>query len=274
MNDQFTIVVSSCDAYEDCWVPFFSLFKRHWPDCENRIVLNTETKIFEFPGLSITCPTVARNSRKEYGWGERFLKCLDTIETEFILLFLDDYFIRAPVRTHAICEFVSLMQRAGLSHIALVSLPGPNRPSSYPGLLERGEKAPYRFSLQVGLWRKNRLKLYLRGHENPWQSEIWGTKRAWRIKDSFYCFDGFDKGSYRKIVDYDDTGGIARGKWIKDKVVEMFREDKIEMDFSRRGFYDPEQRVALSVRLRRKILNIPSQLRSLAGLYLMRPLGY
>lgn len=46
-----TIVVSTCDAYRDLWPAFFALFKRYWPDCPYKIVLNTETLDFQWPGF-------------------------------------------------------------------------------------------------------------------------------------------------------------------------------------------------------------------------------
>ncbi len=52
---QLTVFVSSRDDYEDCWVPFFTLLKKYWPDCRLPIVLNTQQKHFAFDGLDITC---------------------------------------------------------------------------------------------------------------------------------------------------------------------------------------------------------------------------
>jgi hypothetical protein len=35
-NPHFTVLVNSCDAFEDCWQPFFQLFSRCWPACDAR----------------------------------------------------------------------------------------------------------------------------------------------------------------------------------------------------------------------------------------------
>lgn len=268
MSTRFTIVVNSCDAYEDCWAPFFLLFSKYWPNCNSNIILNTETKSFQFPGLDITCPTVCKNDEKNYLWGERLLRCLDKVETDIVLIFLDDYFIKSPVKVVRILELVDLMYKDNLSHILLVNAPGPNKQSHYPMLLQRGHHAPYRFSLQVGLWHKERIKFYLRKYENPWQSELWGTKRAWRVRDSFFCIDRVYLQTHGNIVDYDDTGGIARGEWLKDKVIPLFHNHNIDVDFSKRGFYNHQmEKEKFMSKLKRKFCNLPAYVKFLTDLY-------
>lgn len=267
MASQFTIVVSSSDEYEDCWFPFFTLLSKHWPDCDLPILLNTQKKRFSYPGLRIFCPAVARSSRRDLKWGARLRKSLEQVEDEFILFMLDDYFIRAPVAVDRIREFISWMHRDRLSHIMLYPIPGPNHPCSYPMLVERGDKAVYRFSLQVGLWRTERFRSYLRDHENPWQTERWGTRRAWKLKDSFFCLDERylrDKGA---VIDYPVLGGIVGGKWVSEKVVHLFRQHGIAVDYSKRGFYEPRTAHKLSTRLSKRIANLPGGLWSLFDLY-------
>ena len=61
MDNSVTILVSSCDLYEDAWYPFFKLLKIQWPECEQyRIVLNTETKTYnpDFIKFSISLTLV------------------------------------------------------------------------------------------------------------------------------------------------------------------------------------------------------------------------
>lgn len=44
MNN-LTIIVNSCDKYEDAWNPFFKLMEIHWPKSDKyQIILNTENK--------------------------------------------------------------------------------------------------------------------------------------------------------------------------------------------------------------------------------------
>ena len=51
MDRKFSVFVNSTDSFEDCWFPFFSLFKTFWPEFGGKIYLNTEAKQFCYPGL-------------------------------------------------------------------------------------------------------------------------------------------------------------------------------------------------------------------------------
>ena len=69
-NTDVTILVNSCDLYEDVWEPFFRLLKIQWPECEQyRIVLNTETKEYNCEFLKVETICGGRNST----WSERIL---------------------------------------------------------------------------------------------------------------------------------------------------------------------------------------------------------
>lgn len=43
---KYALLVNTCDKFEDCWIPFFSLLKKYWPDCSGKIYLNTEYKSY------------------------------------------------------------------------------------------------------------------------------------------------------------------------------------------------------------------------------------
>ena len=111
MNDQVwqekvTLLVNTCDAYEDLWQPFFTLLQRYFKPLRMRIVVNTETKTCCFPGLQID---MAHCDSSIYG--VRMQAALQQVQTEYVLLMLDDFFLRAPVRTDRLEEIVSWMDQ-------------------------------------------------------------------------------------------------------------------------------------------------------------------
>jgi hypothetical protein len=245
MKDELTILVNSTDSFEDCWYPFFKLFETYWPQCPHRIVLNTETKDYKYPGLNIATTKVCKDNPDErISWSESLIRCLNGIDTEVILYLQDDYFLNDYVDVNVIHEFLEIMQREKYSHIRLMELDrgGPWQHSRYPSLWEIGQKANYRISLQAGLWRKDRLLFYLNPRESPWQFERWGNIRAHRIQDSFYCqnLDLFNRKK-KYVIPYNPTG-IVQGKWYRAAVLELFKANGIETDFYRRGFYEPTRK--------------------------------
>ena len=60
-SENITIVVNTCDAFEDCWVPFFTLLKTYWPSCSIKMLLTTFEKNFTFKGLDIDCLLTSKN---------------------------------------------------------------------------------------------------------------------------------------------------------------------------------------------------------------------
>ena len=104
-TDKLTILVNSCDAYEDLWMPCFTLLKRYWPDPDTAIVLNTETKQYRMDGLHIDCANFPEGD----SYGARIRNALKHIHTEYVLLMLDDFFLRQMVRMEEICQIISWM---------------------------------------------------------------------------------------------------------------------------------------------------------------------
>jgi hypothetical protein len=258
----FTILVNTCDAFADCWDPFFKLLNCYWPSCDAPIILNTEVSCFNWPGLSLTASRVALGSARRLPWSERLLGCLEKIDPELVLYVQEDYFLKGQVAVGLIEEFATLMRTENIATVQLTPF-GSNgrfRPAAHPLLWVVGERAPYRIALQAALWKKERLQFYLREHENPWQFEIFGTLRSWRTADSFYALnrDIFGCG-VREVFPYVKTG-IIKGQWYAPAVVELFRAHKIDVDFSRRGFFRERSRLLERFRTLSSIMRHPGGL--------------
>ncbi|MBC6989177.1 hypothetical protein [Hymenobacter sp. BT491] len=240
MNTEYSILVNSTDSYDDCWGPFFTLFKAYWPDCQQKIYLNTEHKDFAFPGLDIR-PTQAslRTGQAELTWSECFLNAFDTIESDYVLYLQEDYFLKGFAQPAKIQELVNLMQAHDITYVGL-SDPGnlgPFTPSFHPDLWTVGQKDAYRISLQASLFNKEKMRRYVRKHENPWQFEYFGNKRAHRVKDSFYTLNR-DLYPHNDLFPYDATGIVSK-QWDKKVVLELFEKHHIDIDYAQRGFFTP-----------------------------------
>ena len=238
----YSIFVNTTDSFEDCWYPFFVLFKNFWPNCDEKIYLNTETKDFSFLGLNIiSIKNNIQTPNKKIKWSDCLIRGLNEVETDIILYLQEDYFINNYVDFNQIDEFVNLMGKEDITCIHLTSV-GPHGPyiSTQNKKLNRvAQKAHYRISTQASLWKKETLIKYLRPNENPWQFERNGTKRSYEERDNFSIinFDFFN--NEKKIIPYNATG-IIRGKWVKEIVFELFRENNIKIHFNKRGFYNPK----------------------------------
>jgi hypothetical protein len=240
----FAILINTTDRFEDCWVPFFSLFKKYWPDYKGDIYLNTERKSFSFIGLNIVSLQNNLNS-SEYSvsWSECLNRSLNFIKKDIILYMQEDYFLTGFVKEDKINELAELMSRTEIDciHLTDQATPGPFHTSSYNNLLEIDKNAPYRISTQAALWKRNVMKQYIRKNESAWQFEQFGTKRAYKIKHNILNVDTgiYVKGT-NEIIPYVFTG-IIKGKWNKE-VVDLFEKNGLRIDFSSRGFYELENK--------------------------------
>lgn len=88
------ILVLSCDKYEPCWKPFFTLLEKYYPG-HPKTFLVTETKTCPY------CETININSDK---WGIRFKGALNQLVDDDVLVMLDDFFIRGPVDAERISK--------------------------------------------------------------------------------------------------------------------------------------------------------------------------
>lgn len=233
------MLVSSCDAYEDCWLPFFTLLVDYWPSFDLPIYLNTETKAYSFPGLDIRCPRPELAAGRRLGWGDRLMRCLDSIDGDIVLYMQEDFFLKDEADVETIDRLVELMRRDHISHVSLVRGRRPGTPSRYEFLDHIGQRADYRISAQAGLWQIPVFRSYLRRHETVWELEWYGSRRARRRRDTlFQISPRYEEASGReRVLPYRATG-VVHGKWVRPVVEELFAAHGVKVDYSQRGFLD------------------------------------
>lgn len=236
-----TLFVSSADNYEDCWFPFFRLLERYWPDCPYPIALNTEEKEFSYPGLAITSLKIGRApDGARWDFTSATIEGLKKVRSKYILWTLEDLFLTGKVDTARIEKLVTILRSRDYTQIHLTPTARSRSaylPSEHPELWTIGSNYRYRLSLLNGLWERERFMSYLVPGENPWQVEIFGSRRAGRRNDTFFCVRSeTPKDPNSWPMPYMVTG-VTKGKW-EHKVEPLFAENGIYMDFSRRGFFE------------------------------------
>ena len=241
-----TMVVSSCDKYDDTWEALFKSIKKYWANFDMPIVLNTESKKFNMEGLDIKCYSLFKN--KNVPWGKRLKEHLKRIDTEFIFFMLDDFFLVEPVDTKVIEDCLKWMKED--ENIAVFSFhrvdDKNNIPSDkYPNFDKRPQDGMYRLNCQAAIWRKDKLIKYIKDSYNPWDFEIYGSIRSRKFKDEFYAIREGLKEPLNYCM-YSHGTGICRGKWVKSVVEPLFKELDIKMDFSKRGFTDENDDTVLT----------------------------
>jgi len=229
-----TILVNSCDAYEEVWLPFFSALQDHWPKCDLKIILNTESKSFALSGLKISCSHL--ESRDKVEWGERLKKTISKIESDYTLMLFDDFILDRKVNIHEIekCldRMISNEEIAAFYFISQTSedVMDDHRFDGYKLI---NHQSNYKINSAPGLWRTNRLQQYTGNGDTPWAWEFFGTARTYRTKDLFYTASLENEQTLH--YDYKRGGAIHRGKWVTEVISPALEKYKIDIDLTKRG---------------------------------------
>jgi hypothetical protein len=224
------VLITSCDAFEDCWEPYAHGLETYWPDCPYPVRLIVNDK--EFKRGKIRTLRVS----PDRGWATNLRLALQRIEEDVVLYTHEDFWIQAPVNTAAICDYVDIVTRGLADYIRLYPCPPPDRPYEADrrlGVLD--VIAPYRASLQAALWRKSVLLDLLREEESCWEFEAKGTIRSRGYGDAFLCVApswGEDRTRSHVGLDYVCTA-INKGRWSRAAIHYAQREG-LAVDFSKR----------------------------------------
>ena len=262
ISNKFSILINTCDKFEDCWDPFFKLFSMYWPDYKGRIYLNTEYKDYSYPGIDIIAVkccakhNIPRNIRTT--WSQCLKWALESIDDDIVLYMQEDYFIKDFVKNDIVSKYVSLMHKHKNIHCIHITDQAviPDNKSQYENLYEVVLKQRYRISCQAALWRRDVLMSYIREYESAWQFEEFGSKRAAILRHNFYVVDkNWVKLNEFEIIPYVFTG-IVQGHWYEE-VIPLFERHSILIDYSKRGFLSDASKNSLKMKFINRWNKIP-----------------
>lgn len=117
-------------------------------------------------------------------WSDALIKALWEVQSEQIIILLEDYWLTRQVDTSAISLLSDYMRkhqdivRADLTTDRLYGSDTTDVETlGRLDIIENIPPAPYHFSTQAGIWNVELLKGFLRPNETPWMAEMEGTNR-------------------------------------------------------------------------------------------------
>lgn len=255
--ESYSILINTCDKFEDCWDPFFKLWSIYWPDCKVKVYLNTEYKDYSYTGLNIIpvkCCEGKQFKGKYASWSQCLLWALGSIDSDIILYMQEDYFLNGVVNNEMVEYYVQYIQNH--SDVACIQLSTANIPNGEVFDLQFhlnyiDSNFFYYVSCQAALWRKDVLISLIRESESAWQFEYYASKRARYCGCRFLALNHEWLHSGNDIIPYIRTG-IIRGKWYKP-VVKLFTDNSIKIDYQIRGFYSSDGPINIWDRIQRRI---------------------
>jgi len=220
MNTECSVLIPSCDSYSDLWEPFFTLFERFWPDCPFPVYLGNNSLSFERAGVRLIHSSQGNN------WTNRVRDHLKAIDTPYVLLMLEDFFLRHRVRTDRILAGLDVLAARDGRLLRLHPRPRPSvRLAGWPEAGSIPVGTPYRVSTQAAIWRRETILSLMRDSESIWQFEIRGTERSAAFSDGFFSF-------WDSVLPYDHHV-VERGKWFP-RDARYFKAQNIGCDLARR----------------------------------------
>lgn len=215
MDADVAVLVVSCDKYQDLWRPFFTCFFRYWPDCPYPVHLGSNFETYDDDRVNKVC------IGDDVDYSSNLLAMLTGIHQEWILLWIEDRVLSAPVSTRRISRVVEFAKREGASYVKLIaSHPFALRPECERDLGEIPRGASYRVCMTVGLWRKSALVALLRRGESAWDIERRGSLRSGSMEGRFFSLCV----SSRRDPPIVDTHLIIKGRLARGALGFLSRE--------------------------------------------------
>lgn len=217
--------IPSCDKYHDLWKPFFTLFFKYWKDCPFPIYL-CSNKI-KYPDSRVKTILVGQ----DLSWASNCKKCLEKINTKYIILLQEDFLLLKDVNTQKIIELATYMEKREAACMRLYPSPPPNKTladNREIGEIVKG--ADYRVSLQAAIWNKNIFYTLLENGESPWDFESYGSIRSNLLDAPFLSIIDLPKSL--RPIDYFSTA-VVQGQWIR-QAVKICEKERILIDRRKR----------------------------------------
>lgn len=140
--DNCALLICSCDKNEDLWGMFFYYFHKYWSGCDLPIYLNTESKTFYDKYFKIQSFGMFPNGDDDK-WSLRLRRHLERIPEDYVVLILDDFFVREEVDEDELAWCLDEMKRNDNIAVFLFDpTPGPNVVSEYKKYEKKEEKLP------------------------------------------------------------------------------------------------------------------------------------
>ncbi|MDY6367961.1 MAG: hypothetical protein SPL13_05565, partial [Clostridia bacterium] len=214
-NSDVAVLVNSCDKYVDVLDYFFFFFKKFW-QCPYAIYLNMEKVQYKNNLYNFQTFTFGK-----IPWSKRFIKCLKYMKENYVITFLDDFFLLDNVKQKILNDCIIKMKNnkdIGYFMFEPNFFNEYNTPPENHFFRSRNKYEDFLASAQIILWRKSYLLQVLRSKESPWEFEIYGTFRMRHYKEKLYCLNTDAEPVFPMILRGENATGLIGGRWWKGNV--------------------------------------------------------
>lgn len=199
------VIVSSCDAFQDCWIPLEESFSLYWPDCCFPIYLITNKKTYE--GYFMTSLKVG----VDRGWASNMITALSRICEEYVLYLQEDYWLSRPFHSEAICRELNYMKSRNLDYLRLTS-PYFDHFGRECSHAFSPVEVPYGVCLQGAIWKKTTfLKVLVPG----WSGWDFENRVAGFCSEQDIQIRSEVMLSNATFLQYVEGTAVRKGRWTR-----------------------------------------------------------
>ncbi len=234
LTENVTIIVNTCDSYNDVLRLFFKAFEEYWHDNYFPIVVNTESN-----------PNLGYNKQEMIAktWGERLLDTLNSIDSDYVLLLFDDFILEQKVDIEKIKLALNVLEndiKSSVFYLNVACLKDHVDDASCD-YRKLHDNADYRLNSVPGLWKRKDLIRFTKPIDNPWSWETFGSYRTFNVDKNFYSASSRSNN----IFNYNAAkgGAIYRGKWVREVVETKIRKYQLNIDLNERGVIGNEVKI-------------------------------
>lgn len=147
-----SVIISSCDLYSDCWKPMFLSLKENWPNSKFPVYL-----ISNFKQSGDDCVQTI-SVGEHLGWGSNTRKALNSIDSDYVLLLQEDYFLNKPLQDEVIEKHVGYCKENDVDYLRLGEPYVDGNITNNPDYCDNPLDLPYALCLQPAIWKKTTLQ--------------------------------------------------------------------------------------------------------------------
>jgi len=207
------ILISSCDAFDDCWGPMIYSLKKYWSDCPYPIYFISNFHKIDDEKIHFI------NVGKDEAFASNLKFSLQELSCDYIIYFQDDYFLVDYVNTEAIKTHVSHCHEKDIDFLKLHANDFFLRDNYRIGdsdYCTNPIDLRYTINTSVAVWKKSTLEtLCVEGYSGwEWERSIisYIHKQGININSEM-----LHSSCYKtKAIVTLSGGAVAKGRWTRN----------------------------------------------------------
>lgn len=205
-KDQVAIVVSSCDAFQDCWEPFIFSCEKYGCDCPYNIFIVSNNASISTATGNIQFLKVGADQK----WASNLRIALQKISTEYIIYLQEDYFFNKMINWSEVQTHIDYCIENQIDYLRLTLpyIPGEIKDKHYT---QNKLDQAYSVCLQAAIWRKSILENLCVEGWSGWDFER-HVSALIREQVPDFKFLGLSRGAKGQIP-YVRGTAVRKGKW-------------------------------------------------------------